>query len=200
MSEVLTSAARRRGRPPNAMRQSQHIQQHPSENERPPQHEEAHPPAQGRARTRTRTRGNTGVTQQDHDSYIIHENIPPDVSLEWKLYTAVGSEMKNEYPFYLEGMRKQGWEAVDPHTHPDWVRLPPDYPHHNVIVNGLILMERPMALTEEAREEAKFNANQQMRVAKQRLGLTPKDTMTRDFEGVRPKVVEERMRPIPIEE
>jgi hypothetical protein len=159
-----------------------------------PARETTHPEAQGRARTRVRN--SLGVTKPSHDSYINFDALPSDVSLNWKLYTCQGQE----YPGYLQAMRGQGWEPVDPQEHPDWVKLPPGYDKHNVIIEGHILMERPMSLTKEAYEEMRFNAVEQVRTAEQRLGMTPNGTLTRDHEGTRPRVTREMMRPMPIED
>ena len=93
-------------------------------------------------------------------------------------------------------MRKQGWEVVNPQEHPDWVNLPPGYKEATVIIDGLILMERPAYLTKEAREDDRLLAKQRMREAEQRLGMTPKDTLTRDHDATRPRVVKEMMRPV----
>ena len=55
-------------------------------------------------------------------------------------------------------------------------------------------------MTDEAKAENRKLAKQQMREAEQRLGMTPKDTLTRDHEGVKPRLVKELMRPIQIDE
>ena len=88
--------------------------------------------------------------------------------------------------------------SVDPRRHPNWV--PPNYDKPYIIRDGLILMERPIELTNEARQEQKQLARQQMREAQERLGMAPKDTMTRDFDGIRPRVEQQVMRPVPIED
>ena len=171
--------------------------------ERPAEHEPERAPdhvperAEERPeRVRTRTRTSLTVGPPTHDTYINFQNIPKDISLNWKLFTANGKE----YPFYLQAMRKQGWEPVNPQEHPDWLMLPPGYKEDVVIVDGLILMERPIELTNQARAEERQLARRQIREAEQRLGVTPKDTMTRDHEAVKPKVIREMMRPIAIED
>jgi hypothetical protein len=157
----------------------------------------AHQPTHARERTRTRTsQGIQPALQQSHDGYLNLQNIPPDVSIEWKLFTAEGKE----YPAYLQGMRKQGWEPVNPHEHPDWVNVPPGYDKPTVIVDGLILMERPKRLTDEAREDDRIASQNRVREAEQRLGKTPKDTMTREHPDLKIGVTKEVGRMIPIEE
>ena len=97
-------------------------------------------------------------------------------------------------------LKQQGWEPVDPKKHPNWV--PPGYSQPNIIKGGQILMERPMELTKQARAEENQLARRQIREAEQRLGLTPKDTMTRSVPGAEPKITKEvgRMVSTPIED
>jgi hypothetical protein len=125
--------------------------------------------------------------------WIPLNEIPEGSSYEWKRVSNVGAED----PFYIAGMREQGWEPVLAARHPTWV--PPGYDKPHIIKSGLMLMERPMALTLEARAEARQLANQQIREAEQRLGMTGKGEATRDLAEVRPRVVKEMMRAIPIE-
>ena len=170
-----------------------HVQQRPANHEpiREPEREPERAPKQ-----RTRTKGGLGTIQLSHDTYLNRDVIPPDTSVEWKLFTAVGQE----YPGYLQSMRKQGWEPANPQEHPEWFNLPPNYPHQSVIVEGLIAMERPMWMTQEARQEMREAATEQIAVAKQRLGMTPENTLTRDHDGARPRVQIEMMRPVAIED
>jgi hypothetical protein len=50
---------------------------------------------------------------------------------------------------------------------------------------GLMLMERPMELTLEAREEAERDAREVVRVKEEQLGMTPAGTLTREHPSVR---------------
>jgi hypothetical protein len=143
---------------------------------------------------RKRTR-NSQLNRED-EFYVNLAAIPADISVEWKRMSNVGEEN----PFYIARMREQGWEPVNPLQHPDWVPVPPGYDKTTIIKNGLVLMERPKHLTDEARAESRMLAKQQVREAEQRLGMTPKDTMTRDHDGAKPKIVKEMMRPVAIEE
>lgn len=122
--------------------------------------------------------------------YIPVEEIPPGSSYEWKRYSVIGQED----PFYLAQMREQGWEPVSPKRHPTWV--PPGYSQPYIIKGGMILMERPIELTEEARAEQRVLARQQVREAEARLGRTPNNTHQR----LEPKITKEVLRQIPVEE
>lgn len=157
---------------------------------REPVHEPVH------ASPRTRTRQNQ-ATATANPFDIPKDEIPEGSSYEWKRFSVTGLSADHD-PFYLASMRRQGWEPVDPRRHPNWV--PPGYDKPNIIRDGQILMERPIELTNEARLEQKQLASNQMLEARQRLGLAPKDTMTRDFEGVRPRLEQQVMRPVPIED
>ena len=182
---VPTTGARRPGRPRNSDRTPAHVAAAPSIRE--PEHAPNH--------TRARTRQRHSDTNQDM-FYIPVEEIPEGSSYEWKRFSVHGQQD----PFYLAQMREQGWEPVDPKRHPNW--LPPGYSEPSIIKHGMILMERPIELTREAQSETRAAATKQIIEAEQRLGLAPKDTMTRDHREVQPRVVKEigRMIPAPIEE
>ena len=135
----------------------------------------------------------TSSVQEDM-FYIPVEEIPEGLSYEWKRFSNVGQED----PFYIAQMRQQGWEPVDPRKHPNWV--PPGYKDPYIIKGGQILMERPIELTQEARREQRQLARTQMVEAEQRLGMTPKDTMTRQHPEIAPKVTKEIGRMIQVED
>lgn len=145
---------------------------------REPQHEPA------REVPRLRTRRKKDASSDDIFYIPVHE-IPEGSSYEWKRWSVNGLED----PFYIAQLREQGWEPVDPKRHPNW--LPPGYTATHIIKGGQILMERPQELTDEARAESRQLARRQIREAEQRLGMTPKDTGTRDLPGVQPRVVKE---------
>ena len=150
-------------------------------------HEPAHEAPRGRTRSRR-------SSVQEDMFYIPVEEIPEGSSYEWKRFSNVGQED----PFYIAQMRQQGWEPVDPRKHPNWV--PPGYKDPYIIKGGQILMERPIELTQEARREQRQLAKTQMIEAEQRLGMTPKDTMTRQHPEIAPKVTKEIGRMIQVED
>lgn len=137
-----------------------------------------------------RTRRRKAVIHEDI-FYIPLDEIPDDLSYEWKRWSNVGEEN----PFYIAQLREQGWEPVPPSRHPNWV--PPGYTQPHIIKGGQILMDRPKELTEEARAENRQLARRQIREAEQRLGMTPKDTLTRQHEGINNRVVKEIGRMVP---
>jgi hypothetical protein len=134
-----------------------------------------------------RKRSRRSFMEQRSEFDIPVKEIPEGSSYEWKRFSVNGQED----PFYLASMRSQGWEPVDPKRHPDWV--PPGYDRPTIIKGGMILMERPIELTQEARTEARQLARQQVRVAEQRLGLTARGEMDR----TKPTLVKEVGRMVP---
>jgi hypothetical protein len=164
---------------------------------RQPTHDAPHGPEHkaDHAKPRRRRRSSSDLMREDPFAVNL-ENIPDDVSLNWKRVSNKGEED----PFYLSRMREQGWEPVDPREHPDWVPLPPGYDKPTIEKGGLILMERPKELTDEATAENKKLASRQVREAEQRLGMTQKGEMTRDHDGVRPRVQKDVMRMVVEEE
>ena len=164
---------------------------------RHPQHETvtavretAHEAAHKAPRTRQRMRG--GSTADD-PFHIPEGIIPPDQSWEWKKFSVHGMED----PFYLNEMRHQGWEPVDPRLYPEIV--PPGYTMPNIIRQGLILMERPLSLTKEAIAERELMARQQVNEAEERLGRTPRELSSKDLVNdakIKAKVHKEWNRPV----
>ena len=63
----------------------------------------------------------------------------------------------------------------------------------------MILMERPMSLTIEARDVELRRARMQVRAKEQQLSSTPDGTMTRDHARVKPNV-KKSFEPMPIPE
>lgn len=153
--------------------------------ERPAQHMPDH--------DRPRTRRRSSLIS-DNIYHIPIDEIPEGSSYEWKRWTVMGMED----PFYIAQMREQGWEPVNPKRHPNWV--PPDYNQPYIIKGGQILMERPIELTQEARRENRQLAKRQVVEAEQRLGMTPKDTLSRQHPDIKNRIVKEIGRMVQVEE
>jgi hypothetical protein len=169
---------------PAAHRPAQHVS---AENQHAEaQHQTAHTPPRVRARHRKRH-------AVSDEFYIPIEEIPEGLSYEWKRFSVYGQQD----PFYLAQMREQGWDPVPPSRHPNW--LPPGYNEPHIIKGGQILMDRPIELTEQARAEAFFEANKQIREAEQRLGKSAPGEGPRDDPRVAPNVVKEIGRMVPMQ-
>lgn len=116
--------------------------------------------------------------QLNNPFHVDLDSIPDGMSYEWKRVTLKGMSD----PSYEVEMREQGWDPVDGARHPDLVLEGHKGP---IIRGGLMLMERPMELTEEARREDIAAARDAVSVKQQQLGETPAGTLPRDVPALR---------------
>lgn len=98
--------------------------------------------------------------------------IPPGTSYEWKRENVYGQEN----PAYMMGLQENHWKPVDasrlPHMMPEGYK-------GAIRRDGLILMERPSYLTEEAEQENIEAARAPVLAQKARMGQTPDGTAPR---------------------
>lgn len=97
--------------------------------------------------------------------------IPPGISYEWKRKSVHG----RSDPDHMNELLENHWRPVPQERHPNY----------RVERDGLILMERPEYLTEEAIEEDRQLAYENIERAKHAVGDTPVNTMTRNHQSVR---------------
>ena len=188
INEQTVTTPKLKGRPKgakNKLRDPEHAttREPPRYSERDAEHD--------KPRVRTRTRN---AMLNSNPFELPMDEIPEGSSYEWKRFSTIGEEDH----FYLAEMRRQGWEPVESRRHPTWV--PKGYDKPNIIRGGLILMERPIELTEEARREVRDQSKQRMIEAEQRLGMTPKDTLTRQHPDIKNRVIKEWGRAVPVSE
>lgn len=141
----------------------------------------AEPRVEGqRDQVRTRSRQRPGTIDKFHvDAHLI----PEGWSYEWKRISVLGAEVKiARDPSYEQHMAENAWEPVPASRHPG---LMPEGSSGAIIRDGLMLMERPMALTLEARAEDRQMAREQVQVKEQQLSSTPSGTFTRDHASAR---------------
>jgi hypothetical protein len=101
------------------------------------------------------------------DPYAIDPSIvPPGWVYEWKRY-AVAGQVDHNYQAQLARVGR--WIPVLAENH-DGVFLPPGS-KGSIIIDGLILMERPVELHNEARREMKADADSPMLRARKERGL-----------------------------
>ena len=114
-------------------------------------------------------------------------NIDNEIDFNWKRFETYGRKDFAEQRAYHD----QGWCEVLHESFPG--RFAPPGAKGPVIVKDMILMERPMRLTVEARNEEILAANRAMRVNQTNMALTP--------EGQAPRMVitdRTTREPIPI--
>lgn len=114
----------------------------------------------------------------DKDIFDIPQNIiPPGWDYQWNVYTVAGMPSDKD----RLGMIENGWRPVPAERHAG-LFMPADY-KGPIIRDGLILDERPLALSEEARRDDNRRAVAQVSDKNRELGL--KDKLPRGFSDSR---------------
>jgi hypothetical protein len=110
----------------------------------------------------------------------------PGRSVEWKRNTVLGQAD----PIYEIELKEAGWWPVQSSQLPG---LMPEGYRGPVIRESMMLYERPMELTLQAKAEQQKEAVEVIRVTERRLGLAGPGEMERDHPKVRPRVNTEYM-------
>jgi len=128
------------------------------------------------ARRAEEIRNHLGGMDDGTDEFFIDpRDIPPGWSYEWKRKTVLGQED----PAYMVSLARKGWEPVPASRHPHM--MPEGWVSTATIERkGLILMERPLELTEEQREIDRRAAINQVRQKEQQLAAAPAGTFERN--------------------
>lgn len=109
--------------------------------------------------------------------YIDPKTIPDGWSYEWKTFTVLGKEN----PSYQVAMAHKGWESVPRSRHPHM--MPHNHQGETIEREGMILMERPMEITQEAKLRDMRVARAQVRGKEEQLGGSPAGQFGRDNKG-----------------
>jgi hypothetical protein len=105
--------------------------------------------------------------------YIDPRTIPDGWSYEWKRLTVLGKED----PSYQVSTARKGWESVPCSRHPNM--MPIGYQGETIEREGMILMERPLEITQEAKARDLRIARAQVRGKEEQLGASPVGTFDR---------------------
>ena len=99
-----------------------------------------------------------GDLDEGTDEFAIDpSDIPEGWSYEWKRRTVLGAED----PAYQVALARAGWEPVPTSRHPSYMPMGGDYPF--IERKGMILMERPLEITDDARNTELRKARMQVR-------------------------------------
>ena len=112
------------------------------------------------ARRAAELRDHLGTMDEGTDEfYIDPADVPDGWTYEWKRNTLLGAED----PAYQVQLRRAGWEPVPTSRHPSY--MPAGDPRRYPIIErkGMILMERPLEITDDARARELRNARLQVR-------------------------------------
>lgn len=116
------------------------------------------------------------------DFYIDQSLIPPGWSYEWKRKTVMGMED----PAYQVQLSRMGWEPVPASRHPSY--MPVGNSYNTIERKGMILMERPMELTEEARSIEARRARDRVRQKEAQLNSAPDGQFSRNHPQAQAKI------------
>ena len=143
-------------------------------------------PSERAKRRAAEIRGHIGDMDEGTDEfYIPAQIIPEGWTYEWKRKLLLGQED----PTYTVQLARMGWEAVPLNRDRDHMAMmPPTWPHNTIERKGMILMERPTEVVEEARSIELKRARDQVRAKEAQLAGTPEGTMTRDHAKARPQI------------
>ena len=151
----------------------------PRRDMRPPMREED---PRARAAKRAAEIRNGGALDEGTDEFFIDpRTVPPGWAYEWKRKTILGQED----PAYEVQLARTGWDTVPGNRHPNMM---PTGSHAQITRKGMVLMERPLELVEEARDIEKRKARMHMRVKEQQLASAHDGQFGRDHAQVKPKI------------
>lgn len=149
-------------------------------------------PAERAKRRAAEIRGHlNGIDEGTDEFYIDPSMIPDGWSYEWKRRLLLGAED----PSHNVALYRMGWEPVPLSRHPEM--MPRDWRGETIERKGMILMERPLELVEEARQIERRKAVNQVRDKEAQIAGTPDGTLTRDHAQARPSI-KKGYEPIPI--
>jgi hypothetical protein len=120
-------------------------------------------------------RGHLGSLDEGTDDFYIPAHYVPDGwSYEWKRKLTMGQED----PAYQVSIARKGWEPVPASRHPSMM---PDGNKYQIIERkGMILMERPLEITEEAQRAERRRAQLQVRQKEEQLNAAPQGQFERN--------------------
>lgn len=149
-------------------------------------------PAERAKRRAAEIRGHLGGMDEGTDEFYIDPHVIPDGwSYEWKRRLLLGAED----PSHNVALYRMGWEPVPASRHPEM--MPRGWAGETIERKGMILMERPLELVEEARNHELRKARNQVRDKEAQLAGTPEGTLTRDHAQAKPSI-KKGYEPIPI--
>jgi hypothetical protein len=161
--------APRRGRPPKVERPEVRTEAVRDEDPRARAERRA-------AEIREHTRANPMAANDKF--YIDPHKIPSGWSYEWKRKTLAGMSD----PTYDLEVKRAGWEPVPASRHPDMM---PRGRYETIERDGMILMERPIEITEEARRRERMAARDNIMIKEQQLREAPTGTFERNTSTVK---------------
>jgi hypothetical protein len=126
------------------------------------------------------------ANQSPDDDGVDEFKLPPAPdgwTYEWKTKSVMGAINHA----HLTELRRQGWEEVPTQRHPE--EMPVGGKDPIIERKGMILMQRPTVIVEEARRAQIIKARSQVKFKEEQLNGTPEGGLGhRDHAQVRPKI------------
>jgi hypothetical protein len=139
---------------------------------RPPLRED---PRERAAKRAAEIRGHLNGTGEGIDEFEFDRSIVPEGwDYEWKRLRVMGAED----PAYQVNLRLKGWEPVEASRHPEMMPLGSKDVH--ITRKDMILMERPLELSEESRNAELRRARLQVKAKEEQLTAAPAGTFERN--------------------
>jgi hypothetical protein len=145
------------------------------------------------ARRAAEIRNHGNVDDDGVDEFFVDPAvIPPGWSYEWKRRTV----MNEENAAYQVQLQLKGWEPVPSSRHPEY--MPNNGRFAHIERKGMVLMERPLEITEAARQSDSRKARIQVRSKEEQLNAAPGGTFERSNKDSGMAKVNKSYEPIPI--
>jgi hypothetical protein len=145
------------------------------------------------ARRAAEIRNHINVDDDGVDEFFIDPAvIPPGWSYEWKRRTV----MNEENAAYQVQLQLKGWEPVPSTRHPEY--MPDNGRFATIERKGMVLMERPLEITEASRQAEHRKARLQVRSKEEQLNAAPGGTFERSNKDAGMAKVSKSYEPIPI--
>lgn len=161
-------------------------------NVRPPMVKEEKP--RDAAARAAELRGHSDTDSGTDEFFVEPGIIPSGWSYEWKRHTVLGAED----PAHQVSLQRKGWEIVPAPRHPEM--MPLGYTGGMIIRKGMVLMERPLVITEEARDVEKRRARLQVRAKEDQLSAAKPGQFDRTNKGDTMTKISKGYEAIPIPE
>lgn len=151
-------------------------------------------PRAAAARRTAEIEGHLGNMNEGTDEFFFSpDQVPDGWTYEWKRRTIMGQED----PAYQVALARTGWEPVPSRRHPEM--MPINWKGDTIERKGMVLMQRPKAITERIEEMDRHRARNQIKAKEQQLNAAPPGTMENEFSDARTRpVIKKSFEAIPI--
>ncbi len=151
-------------------------------------------PRAAAARRTAEIEGHLGDMNEGTDEFFFSpDQVPDGWTYEWKRRTIMGQED----PAYQVALARTGWEPVPSRRHPEM--MPFNWKGDTIERKGMVLMQRPKAITDRIEEMDRHRARNQIKAKEQQLNAAPPGTMENEFSDARTRpVIKKSFEAIPI--